>query len=155
MPRKAKFYRLRNGRARGSGRIYLITITCHGRQAHFATLQSGRCFVQALRATRAHAVTLGYVVMPDHIHWLLVLREHADLATTVQKAKSVATSAGAGRAGVATSDSGTSAFTSAPCAGRTTSPQWRATSWPTPSAPVLLISSAIIPTGIAPGPRKT
>lgn len=91
MPRKAKFYRLRNGRARGSGRIYLITITCHGRQAHFATLQSGRCFVQALRATRAHAVTLGYVVMPDHIHWLLVLREHADLATTVQKAKSVAT----------------------------------------------------------------
>ena len=29
--------------------------------------------------------------MPDHIHWLLVLREHADLATTVQKAKSVAT----------------------------------------------------------------
>ncbi len=73
------------------GLVYLMTITCHGRQAHFATLQSGRCFVQALRATRAHAVTLGYVVMPDHIHWLLALREHADLAITVRKAKSLAT----------------------------------------------------------------
>lgn len=79
-----------------AGRVYLITITCHGRQAHFATLQSGRCFVQALRATRAHAVTLGYVVMPDHIHWLLALREHADLAITVRKAKSLATQRGRG-----------------------------------------------------------
>ena len=91
MPRKAHIHRLRGGHAGQPGRVYLITITCHGRQAHFATLQSGRCFVQALRATRAYAVTLGYVVMPDHIHWLLALREHADLAATVHKAKSVAT----------------------------------------------------------------
>ncbi|HAB04010.1 MAG TPA: transposase [Alcanivorax sp.] len=91
MPRKARSHRLRIGRVSESGRVYLITITCHQRRAHFAALQSGRCFVQALRACTAHAVTLSYVVMPDHVHWLMALREHADLSITVQKAKSLTT----------------------------------------------------------------
>ena len=45
MPRKARSHRLRIGRVSESGRVYLITITCHQRHAHFAALQSGRCFV--------------------------------------------------------------------------------------------------------------
>ena len=78
MPRKAKFYRLRNGRARGSGRIYLITITCHGRQAHFATLQSGRCFVQALPARRQRWVAT------DFAFWTVVARSACSRNTSNQ-----------------------------------------------------------------------
>jgi len=54
-----------------------------------ATLERGRCVVQALREIEAHASTLCYVVMPDHVHWLLELGGDIGLSRVVQKFKSL------------------------------------------------------------------
>ncbi|MCU5783511.1 hypothetical protein MA04_02811 [Alcanivorax balearicus MACL04] len=91
MPGKAQSHRLRAGRHSEAGRIYHVSITCHHRHANFAQLGQGRCAVRALRAVSDYADTLCFVVMPDHLHWLLQLRRDAGLSGTVQKAKSVAT----------------------------------------------------------------
>lgn len=91
MPRTAHGEKLRRGRYSEPGRIYLITAVCHQRRAHFRTLMAGRCFVRALKETQSEAATLCYVVMPDHVHWLLQLQEGANLSGVVQKAKSLAT----------------------------------------------------------------
>ncbi len=88
---KGQSHRLRQGRYSETGRIYLITSTCHRRARLFRDYWSGRCVVQAMRATEKEALTLSYVVMPDHIHWLMQLREGAHLSTSVQKMKSLTT----------------------------------------------------------------
>lgn len=45
---------------------------------------AGRPVLNALRAADAH--TLAYCLMPDHLHWLLELKEHS-LATVVGQMK--------------------------------------------------------------------
>jgi len=82
---------LRMGRHSETGRIYLITITCAGRKPVFADFRCGRAFVCALRASQSEAITLCYVVMPDHVHWLMQLNGGADLSSVVQKVKSLTT----------------------------------------------------------------
>jgi REP element-mobilizing transposase RayT len=49
----------------------------------------GRLVVRALHceATAATAMTLAYVVMPDHLHWLLQLRPGGNLGEAVRFAK--------------------------------------------------------------------
>ena len=94
MPRKATGQnRLRIGRVSESGRIYLVTIVTRGRRPIFAELYAGRALVQALMAGRDTSITLCYVVMPDHLHWLLQLRDGASLSRTVQKAMGMETKA--------------------------------------------------------------
>ncbi|TLM79894.1 REP-associated tyrosine transposase [Microbulbifer harenosus] len=92
MQRIAQGHRLRAGRVSESNRVYLITAVCHKRQAIFSSFENGRAFVHAIRDVE-QAITLCYVVMPDHIHWLLQLAEDADLSQAVQKAKSLTTMA--------------------------------------------------------------
>ncbi|WGL16339.1 transposase [Microbulbifer bruguierae] len=92
MQRIAQGHKLRSGRVSESHRIYLITAVCHKRQTIFSSLENGRAFVHAIREVK-QADTLCYVVMPDHIHWLLQLAEGADLSHAVQKAKSLTTMA--------------------------------------------------------------
>ena len=90
MPPIAKSHRLRLGRVSESGRIYLITMVCVGRQALFADLASGRCVVLAMRRVQGEAETLCYVVMPDHVHWMIQLSGRRSLSGTVQNLKSIA-----------------------------------------------------------------
>ncbi|QIL89968.1 transposase [Microbulbifer sp. SH-1] len=90
MQRIAQGHKLRAGRVSESKRVYLITAVCHKRQNVFSTLENGRAFVHAIREVM-QADTLCYVVMPDHVHWLLQLAEGADLSKAVQKAKSLTT----------------------------------------------------------------
>jgi REP element-mobilizing transposase RayT len=45
--------------------------------------------VKALMGESAHAQTLAFVVMPDHLHWLLWLGENTTLQTVVRHVKSV------------------------------------------------------------------
>jgi len=68
---------LRKGRVSQSGTAYHITTVTRNRTPHFATLDNGRKVVRELMALQAEgrAETLCYAVMPDHLHWLLVLRE--------------------------------------------------------------------------------
>ena len=91
MPGKASSHRLRRGRFSETGRLYLITLTCHGRYACFDSLASGRVFVRALMEVTHEAETLCYVVMPDHVHWLMRLEEGGELCRVVQKVKSLTT----------------------------------------------------------------
>jgi REP element-mobilizing transposase RayT len=68
---------LRKGRVSQSGMAYHITTVTQNRTPYFASLDNGRKLVQQLMALQAEgrAETLCYVVMPDHLHWLMVLHE--------------------------------------------------------------------------------
>ena len=91
MLRKASSYKLRSGRYSEEGRIYHITFTTHERIPYFNNLKNGRLLVNNLRASAPLTETLCYVVMPDHLHWLMQLNKGYDLPSTVQKVKSLTT----------------------------------------------------------------
>ena len=83
-------HKLRSGRYSEQGRIYFITICCYRRRTVFASFSTGRLVIQALQSVQDRAETLSFVVMPDHIHWLIQLQEGAKLSPSVQKMKSIA-----------------------------------------------------------------
>ena len=65
---------LRNGRVSESCCIYLITCVTHQRNTAFSEWSSGRLLVNILIKENQRAETLAYVVMPDHLHWLVQLK---------------------------------------------------------------------------------
>lgn len=71
------YNKLRTGRVSQSGLVYHITTVTQDRTPCFASLENGRKVVQQLMALQAEgrAETLCYVLMPDHLHWLMVLRK--------------------------------------------------------------------------------
>ena len=79
---------LRSGRWSGSGHVYLVTFTTWKRQRWLAEFLTARLVIQALNKAR-YAETLAFVVMPDHVHWLMSLHEGGLLSTEVQGVKSV------------------------------------------------------------------
>lgn len=81
---------LRRGRFSEPGRAYLVTATCAARAPLFSDWRVGRHVVAQLRLAQEsnRADSLAWVVMPDHLHWLLVLRE-ADLSTVMRRVKSL------------------------------------------------------------------
>ena len=66
---------LRKGRVSIANQVYLVTSVTCGRQPFFKNFNTGRKVVQALQhaSVSGRAETLAFVVMPDHIHWLLSL----------------------------------------------------------------------------------
>ena len=82
---------LRNGRFSESGRIYHITTVTMNRERVFSDLYSARQLVRVLRETqdRGLATTLAYVVMPDHLHWLMQLGEKRTLSRVIGTVKSL------------------------------------------------------------------
>ncbi|MDI3323454.1 transposase [Pontibacterium granulatum] len=86
---KFRTQNLRIGRHSAPHQIYMITTVAHRRSPLFEDLFLGRCVVNALRQAESSAHTLAYVVMPNHLHWLMQLREEASLATTVQFMKTL------------------------------------------------------------------
>ena len=77
MPRPvtARSHRLRTGRYSEPGRAYLLTSTVHNRQPLFGDFTLGRLLVDELRTAHQHGwvSSLAWVVMPDHLHWLVKL----------------------------------------------------------------------------------
>ena len=67
---------LRKGRCSLASTAYHITTVTVDRQPHFTSLYNGRKVVQQLIALQDQAIakTLCYVLMPDHLHWLMVLQ---------------------------------------------------------------------------------
>ena len=86
-------HRLRKGRVSEAGRIYLVTMVCHDRRPLFSRFTDGRLAVHSLQATHSLCDTLCFVVMPDHVHWMLQLQDGAVLSRCAQKAKSLTTRA--------------------------------------------------------------
>ena len=81
---------LRKGRISEDGRIYHITTTTYQRIPIFMQLSTARMVINALRreAENNHADTLAFVVMPDHLHWLMQLQS-GDISDVVARIKSV------------------------------------------------------------------
>jgi len=80
---------LRQGRVSEPGQIYLITCATHQRKPVFSDWSCGRLLVKVLVNEQQHAATLAYVVMPDHLHWLIQLEQGADLASLMRTVKAV------------------------------------------------------------------
>ncbi len=80
---------LRKGRYSEPGRPYLVTAVSHARRPVFNDWYVARALVVELRrVTDDQCVdTLAWVIMPDHFHWLVVLREAA-LEEVVMRVKS-------------------------------------------------------------------
>ncbi|QZA81108.1 transposase [Deefgea piscis] len=55
----------------------MITAVCHQRLALLSGLYEARCVVNGFRSCDDMGLsqTLAFVVMPDHFHWLLILKE--------------------------------------------------------------------------------
>ena len=86
---KFRTQNLRIGRHSAPHQIYMITTVTQLRAPLFEDLYVGRCVVNTLRQAESSAQTLAYIVMPDHLHWLMQLREGTSLATTVQFVKTL------------------------------------------------------------------
>ena len=89
MPAFPHAYRLRTGRFSEVGRIYLITAVVKNRQPYFYDFCLSRILINEFRRTHTEGLveSLAWVVMPDHFHWLIELRD-ASLSTVMQRTKS-------------------------------------------------------------------
>ena len=86
---------LRRGRVSLPHQAYLVTVTTHHRQALFAGFAAGRAVCRGFSASTeaGDAALLAWVLMPDHVHWLLQLGADASLGRVVAKWKAAATRA--------------------------------------------------------------
>ena len=73
---------LRKGRYSQPGGIYLITFVTVLRETLFTDLLSARFVIKSLMKSKG-AETLCFVVMPDHVHWLMQLRPHGELTSAI------------------------------------------------------------------------
>ncbi|NWE49342.1 transposase [Pseudomonas gingeri] len=103
MPMPPHSNRLRSGRYSQSGQIYLLTAVIENRRPILADWQTGRLLVQQFRQAQSLGLadSLTWVVMPDHFHWLVELKNgtlpELMLATKSRSAREI--NARSGRSG--------------------------------------------------------
>jgi REP element-mobilizing transposase RayT len=80
---------LRRGRFSETGHVYLLTTVTHLRRPLFNDWAVGRLLLESLREIQelGLASTLYWVVMPDHLHWLVQLQD-GSLDRLMQRFKS-------------------------------------------------------------------
>jgi len=85
-------HRLRRGRFSEPGRLYVLTTATEQRVPIFSHFNLARRVIDQLRlAEQEGSVTsLAWVLMPDHLHWLIELR-HVTLKTLMRRFKSRST----------------------------------------------------------------
>ncbi|MDD0977636.1 REP-associated tyrosine transposase [Pseudomonas fontis] len=83
---------LRRGRVSEPGRLYVLTSVVNERAPLFADFQLARLFIAQLRfiESTGRANSLAWVVMPDHFHWLVELKQ-GTLAALMRRLKSRST----------------------------------------------------------------
>lgn len=88
MPKHAHTRNLRHGRYSETSRIYQITTTTQNRHPLFKDWHLGRLVVSELkRAEQQNLVqSLAWVLMPDHLHWLIELKQ-GSLSRVMQQIK--------------------------------------------------------------------
>ncbi|WP_313714074.1 REP-associated tyrosine transposase [Pseudomonas sp.] len=79
---------LRRGRCSEPGRFYLLTTVTRNRHPLFLNFQYARIVIRHLRmADQENSChSLAWVVMPDHVHWLIELKE-ITLSTLMRRFK--------------------------------------------------------------------
>jgi REP element-mobilizing transposase RayT len=82
-------HQLRKGRFSAVGNVYLLTTVTHERQPFFSDWQLGRLAVEQLRYMERKGLvqSLAWVLMPDHLHWLVAL-EQGSLSALMSRFKS-------------------------------------------------------------------
>lgn len=77
MPNSPHSHSLRSGRVSEPGRVYLITSATEHRRPLFADVLLGRLVVAQLRRADQDGLvsSLAWVLMPDHLHWLVELKD--------------------------------------------------------------------------------
>ncbi|PCC97424.1 REP-associated tyrosine transposase [Halopseudomonas pelagia] len=73
---KARSHRLRLGRSSESDRFYLLTTVTQKREPIFADTRAARTLIHILSRQQemGKVVSHAFVVMPDHLHWLVQLQ---------------------------------------------------------------------------------
>ena len=81
---------LRVGRFSETGRVYLITASTFDRARIFSEWRYARSAVQAFLkpSLLKNSRVMTWVLMPDHVHWLLQLGDDAELSRLVGAMKS-------------------------------------------------------------------
>lgn len=83
---------LRRGRVSEPGRLYVLTSIVSGRQPLFTDFWLARLLVEQFRYIESSglASSLAWVIMPDHFHWLIELKQ-GTLAALMRRLKSRST----------------------------------------------------------------
>jgi REP element-mobilizing transposase RayT len=89
-PEKSGHKALRRGRCSLPGHVYLVTTATLDRQEFFTDFQAACAAVCQFVNPRilGDACLLAWVLMPDHVHWLLQLGDRDRLAVVVNRMKS-------------------------------------------------------------------
>jgi len=87
--RRYKHNALRKNRISESGRAYSITTACQHHQPIFLARELGEIVADEIeRSDRSsQTLTIAWVVMPDHMHWLFQLRQWQSLSAVVKQVK--------------------------------------------------------------------
>ena len=80
---------LRKGRVSLPNQIYLVTAVTADRKPIFCNYSAGRIVVRELieAECRGRVTSLAYVVMPDHLHWLVSIRPEYSISDVVGSVK--------------------------------------------------------------------
>ncbi len=80
--------KLLRGRLSLVGHVYSITTATAGRQPHFLEDGNAGAVIEAIRTSdrSRRTLSLAWVVMPDHLHWLFQLRQ-APLSSCLREMK--------------------------------------------------------------------
>lgn len=83
------YQELRKGRWTQAGQIYLLTLVTRDRRPYFTDFHSGRIIVREMRRLQDDGAlrSLAFVVMPDHVHWLIELRNTMSVSRVAQLLK--------------------------------------------------------------------
>lgn len=80
---------LLKGRVSLTSQIYLVTTVTHRRARLFDNFDHARLLINEMRLLHETEIlqSLAWVVMPDHLHWLLALGETTTLGKAMQQLK--------------------------------------------------------------------
>ena len=80
---------LRKGRFSEANIIYLITTVTYKRKKLFHNFGLARCMINEIKNmdNNGYVETLSWVVMPDHIHWLIQINDNYSLPVVVKRLK--------------------------------------------------------------------
>ena len=84
---KANAQSLRVGRYSQPNQIYHLTLTCANRRPVFSDPYLAKHAVYSIKRLTPEATTIAFVIMPDHIHWLMQLNDRKNLSHTVRLLK--------------------------------------------------------------------
>jgi putative transposase len=81
---------LRKGRHSEANRAYFVTtVLADRKKRYFADFLCARRVVNEMRILHDHemVVSLAWVIMPDHVHWLFQLTDKVDLSSVMKQLK--------------------------------------------------------------------